>query len=298
MHCWDDEGVDVNQTLTRIIRGVFHHPALRHLGDDGASEGRKQMYGVVEEWWRSKSESEKRALREQLSRTGVEHGKNHKEGVHDSGHGGGRATRVPKNQGPSRTGAGRSPAPRYGQPSQSDQVAAGVGKLAGSAVGGGVLGGVVGGLVSGVGASLLDDALKGGDERKGYAKERYGDDGSHTQSRIEAGHHKKKQADDDDYYVQAEHSRTSFPSGGSREEYRRYEQPGIGSEREGYGYERTHTTRQRHEGGYEETVETRRLRPGGEWETEERSERVIRSEDRYQSEDRYVCEPSLSFCSC
>ena len=43
--CWDDERVDPNRTISRIINGVFNHPALRDYGDDGAVDGRRQMFG-------------------------------------------------------------------------------------------------------------------------------------------------------------------------------------------------------------------------------------------------------------
>ena len=85
MACWDDEKIDINRTLTRIVNGVFHHPALRSVGNDGAVDCRRQMFGVVEQWWKSKLEPERQGLRAQLSRDGVEQGKNHKAGVRDTG---------------------------------------------------------------------------------------------------------------------------------------------------------------------------------------------------------------------
>lgn len=66
--------------MNRIIGGVFHHPALRQYGDDGAQDGRMAMFGVVEQWWGGMSERERNGLRSQLSREGVEQGRNHKEG--------------------------------------------------------------------------------------------------------------------------------------------------------------------------------------------------------------------------
>lgn len=85
IQCWDDERVDVDRTLSRIINGVFHHPNLRDFGQDGAVDGRRRIFGVVQEWWESKDEREHDILRDQLSRDGVEQGRNHKEGVHDTG---------------------------------------------------------------------------------------------------------------------------------------------------------------------------------------------------------------------
>lgn len=86
---WDESSVNIDRTCNRIIRGVLHHPALRNYGEDGASDGRKFMFGVVEQWWNEKSSQEKSVLRTQLSREGVRQGRNHKEGVHDHGHGSG-----------------------------------------------------------------------------------------------------------------------------------------------------------------------------------------------------------------
>ena len=45
------------------------------------------MFRTVEEWWNSISDEGKDELRQKLSREGVKNGENHKEGVHDSGHG-------------------------------------------------------------------------------------------------------------------------------------------------------------------------------------------------------------------
>jgi Heterokaryon incompatibility protein Het-C len=77
MQCWDDERVDPTRTINRIINGAFHHPAQRNMGEDGASDCRRLMFGVVEEWWRSANQQD---LREQLSREGVRQGLNHKPG--------------------------------------------------------------------------------------------------------------------------------------------------------------------------------------------------------------------------
>ena len=66
--------------MNRIINGVFHHPALRQHGDDGAVDGRMAMFGVVERWWQECNERERSSLRDQLSREGVQQGRNHKEG--------------------------------------------------------------------------------------------------------------------------------------------------------------------------------------------------------------------------
>ncbi|KAJ1707448.1 cell cycle control protein TINC [Aspergillus flavus] len=90
MECWDNEDIDITRTLDRIIVGVFHHPALREYGEDGAADVRQIMFHTVEEWWHGKTEEEQEHLREQLTRQGVFEGRNHKEGVHDTGHGCGK----------------------------------------------------------------------------------------------------------------------------------------------------------------------------------------------------------------
>ncbi|KAM0720143.1 hypothetical protein Q7P37_004279 [Cladosporium fusiforme] len=95
VECWDNERTDIVRTLDRIVNGVMHHPALREYGDDGARDGRMEMFREVEKWWGDKNERERDTLRRQLSRDGVEHFKNHKEGVHDKGHGCGKPLGLP-----------------------------------------------------------------------------------------------------------------------------------------------------------------------------------------------------------
>lgn len=148
MQCWDDENIDVDRTLNRIITGVFHHPALHRYGDDGAADIRGKMFSTVEQWWREKSERERDGLRDQLSREGVRQGRNHKEGVEDCGHGCGKPLALPKMHGKPTGGSGS-----YQQSSDN-----GLGKIAAQAVGGGALGGLVGGLVGSVGSMVLEDA--------------------------------------------------------------------------------------------------------------------------------------------
>jgi hypothetical protein len=90
VQCWDDPNADAERNINRIINGVFHHPAVRHTGDDGISDGKQTMFKVVEQWWNEKDDREKDEFRRKLSREGVQNGQNHKEGVHDSGHGCGK----------------------------------------------------------------------------------------------------------------------------------------------------------------------------------------------------------------
>ena len=282
--CWDDERMDVDRTLTRIIYGVFHHPALRDEAHDQAEDGRRLMFGVVQGWWESQDERTRRALRDQLSREGVEQGKNHEEGVHDSGHGCGKPLGMPNYQTAASSGALGGSAGGYGGRPAASGLADHAGQMVAETAGGGVLGGLVGSLVGGVGTSLLGNIMGQDDEKKKYGKQGYAPDGSYTQSEIETGHHKKKRDNDQEYYAQAESSTTTYPGGGGRQEYRRYEQPAAEPVSGGYGYQQIQTARPGHGGGYEQTTETSRLRPGGEWETEEHSEGRI--DERYQSGGR------------
>lgn len=137
--CWDDERIDLPRTLNRIIAGVFHHPAMREYGDDGAVDCRRGMFTVVEQWWGAKSEDERAFLRDSLSREGVEQGRNHKEGVHDTGHGCGKPLSAKSMSGSSGSG--------------------GLGGV-------GALGGLAGILAGGTGAAALASGM-GGDSKSG-----------------------------------------------------------------------------------------------------------------------------------
>jgi Heterokaryon incompatibility protein Het-C len=204
---WDDERIDIERTLNRIIHGVLHHPALRMLGDDGAADGRRLMFQVVEKWWGEKDERERQQLHDQLSRSGVEQGRNHKEGVNDIGHGCGKPLGLP-NMGTSQSSSaiggpaasavlsglsalGNEFGGSGGQGRQSGG-SSGIGNIAGEAVGGGVLGGLVGGLVGGVGSDLLGGAFGGDkDDTEQYKSEGYGKDGSYSQTYTEVARHNR-----------------------------------------------------------------------------------------------------------
>ena len=232
--CWDDERIDVDRTLTRIINGVLHHPALCDYGQDGAADGRRLMFGVVRNWWQEKSEREKDGLRDQLSRSGVESGRNHKPGVIDHGHGCNKPLGMPNlstTQSSSAIGGpaasavmgGLSGALEGGSGGNEKYSSGGtneLGKMAGDALGGGVVGSIVGGLAGG----LLGGAF-GEDEKKSKKTEKYGRDGSHKETYTEYGQSGST-------YGQAQFSRTDVP-GGSEEQYRRYEQTPASSG--GYG---------------------------------------------------------------
>ena len=271
--CWDDERIDVNRTLNRIINGVFHHPALVNYGEDGAIDGRRLMFNIVRGWWEQKDNQEKEVLRDQLSRDGVQQGRNHKDGVQDSGHGCGKPLGMPNAKTANSSGAtggaaassilGEISSALAGQ-SQYDPGAvrpspggpsASFGKFAQDAVGGGALGGIVGGLAGGLGGDLLGDVLGGSKSQKqSYQTEQYGREGEYTQKSTELGY-SAPQRGQQQRYGQAEYSETSFPGGGQRQEYQRYAQGGF--DQPGYGEQVIRETRPTYQGGYNQSSEIR-----------------------------------------
>lgn len=272
--CWDDERQDIDRTCTRIIEGVLHHPALRHEGQDGASDGRQQMFAVVEQWWTSKGSAEQRELRGKLSRSGVQNGENHKEGVVDTGHG------CCKPIGMAKSGAGQgaggggmitdlvgalsggqeaaSAGSGYGRPTKSSNSE--IEKFASEAAGGGALGGIVGALAGGIGGGLLSNVF--GDEDTNKSSKKYNSgDGGVTQSYTEYGSNSHETA-------QAQYSETKYPSGAQTSEYGRYEQSQSGQAYEG------HVQRQEQRGNEVRTEEWRqgRTEGGEEYRTEVKAE--------------------------
>ncbi|KAF7934475.1 hypothetical protein BELL_1440g00010 [Botrytis elliptica] len=265
--CWDDERIDPDRTIDRIVNGVFHHPALRNYGDDGASDGRQLMFRVVEDWWRNKDGDEQEEYRRKLSRDGVENGENHLEGVHDTGHGCGAPLKMSK-QGPMMSssnpmaneimgGLASSMGGNGGSSGFGGQASDGIGKFAGEAVGGGAFGGIVGALAGGVGGSLLAGVLGGGGKEESYSSEGYNSQGNYQQSYTEVGH-------SGDRYAQAEYTQEQFPDGGRRTDYQQYGQQGG----HGAGFEQITEQRPRYGGGYEETNERIYERSDGRVETE------------------------------
>ena len=286
--CWDDERINVDRTLTRVVNGVFHHPALRNYGDDGATDSRHLMFDVVAQWWGSKNEQERQVMRGQLSRDGVEQGRNHKPGVQDSGHGCCKPLGMPTVKTAQSSGAsgglggiagglvgGLAGGAVLGEigdalagKSQYDTGAksGGMGKFVEEGVGGGVLGAVVGG----IGGELLGGEFSGSSAKKQlYQNQQYKADGSYTQSFTETGYSHLPSGQQ--RYGQAEYSETSFVEGGQRQQYQRYEQDDDYG-RVGYGEQVIRESRPTYGGGYEETTETRYERPGGQWESEVRVE--------------------------
>jgi hypothetical protein len=264
--CWDDESIDVERTLNRIIHGVLHHPALRDYGQDGASDGRRLMFGVVEEWWREKSEREKDGLREQLGRRGVESGKNHKPGVKDHGHGSGRPLGMASlTSGHSSSGGGgiandalgainsaMGVGPQGGnRPQNVSRTSDRVGQMAGEAVGGGILGSLVGGIASTVSGDILGGGLN--EDKETYKRDSYNRQGNtYTQTVTQVGH-----SQDGERYGQAQYSRTYEGGQQKHEEYNRFEQRETSS---GGWQSEVHRQERNEQGRYQE--ETRYVLPG------------------------------------
>ncbi|KAJ5300549.1 uncharacterized protein N7443_005551 [Penicillium atrosanguineum] len=230
MELWDNEEIDINRTLNRIITGIFHHPAQREHGEDGATDIRHTMFSTVEQWWSEKSDEECESLREQLSRDGVLEGRNHKEGVEDCGHGCGKPIALPK---------GHNASGVNYQPDDS-----GLQKIASEALGDGALGGLVGGLISGVGSMVLNN---GGSDEDGTSEHRHRPNQKHKeyhetefyggvappqqggyQYQSETAYYSDQPAPRDDYpggvFPRTEYAPNLSMQGSHREEYQQYRQ--------------------------------------------------------------------------
>jgi hypothetical protein len=277
MQAWDDPRIDPERTINRIINGVFHHPAQRSMGDDGAADGRRLMFSAVEQWWRRADQNE---LRRQLSREGVQSGMNHKPGQHDTGHGCGKPLGMAKHSsgdgasggilgdllsafsgGAAATGTGQG----YGRPTQGSSNNA-IGQGVGELLGGGALGGVVGALAGGLGGSLLSDVLGGQGQTQSYTQQYQTPSGDVTQSYTEYGQSQSQYGQPQ--YGQAQVQQTQYPGGGQRTEYKKYEQSGQAAQT-GYGYEERVETQPTYGGGFETTKEKIYKKPGGSYEKEE-----------------------------
>ncbi|KAL2864869.1 heterokaryon incompatibility protein Het-C-domain-containing protein [Aspergillus lucknowensis] len=280
MELWDDEGADIDSTLDRIVSGVFHHPALRQGGRDGSGEIRRIMFGTVQEWWTEKSQSEIQALREQLSREGVRKGKNHKEGVHDSGHGCGKPLTVHKDS------------RKSGQTRTSDM--SGIEKIATDAAGGGPLGGLVGGLVSGVGSMLLNES--GGESRRPQEPREPRHEQRHGQRHGQRQHSSRHGGDSEDEQEQREHHHRKHRSR-SRHQSPRESEDSDNEHKRHRRHDRKHKSRERsHEcsSGSEDEKKSRRhgygqregrYEDGGREYVQQVSERSYRQErDEYRGE--------------
>lgn len=265
MEAWDNENTDINRTVNRIIYGVFHHPAQRDMGEDGASDGRHLMFRSVEEWWNEKGDREKDDYRRKLSRDGVFQGENHKEGVHDTGHGCGKPIGMHKQFPSGGTMEDRIVDAAAGAimggftSGVSNIVASQTGiqlptfdQQSSHSSGGGGGGGVLGGLLGAAAGNLFGGGSKE-EQTTTYHSSGRTDDGGYNQTVSEYGRQ-------GDRYGQAQYSETQYPGGGERTEYRRYEQDQSsnrhgGQQRQGYGYEERTDTRPSYGGGYEERTE-------------------------------------------
>ncbi|KAI5856817.1 heterokaryon incompatibility protein Het-C-domain-containing protein, partial [Tricharina praecox] len=272
MNAWDDEGIDPNQVCDEIIGGVFHHPAFRN-GEDGRPgvEGRQMMFAVVEEWWSSKDSHQQEDLRAHLSRDGVQQGKNHKAGAHDSGHGCGAPIHrsKPKNRGGDIGGA----------------VGESVGMALENALSGGKKGGDSG--LGGMLGSLLGGAIS---QRLGESGSGGGSGGGQSRSESYSSHQE------------------SYSS--SRQEYSSYEQTssyGGGDERSSYSTresyetpEYSRTTERYRESGREPEEETRYEsrreyepsdQPSWEYDDSGRQDGYMRPERSYEQPERSYEQP-------
>ncbi|KAK4128125.1 Het-C-domain-containing protein [Parathielavia appendiculata] len=254
MEAWDDEGVDVNRMLNKIIYGVLHHPAQRDMDRDGAREGRALIFGMVQEWWEDMDERQRDEYRRKLSREGVENGQNHKEGQRDCGHGCGGKLKMRKNF--------RNEAPQTIEDqiagAAADAIIGGVKQglvdaVQGSGVnvGGGGGGrqetseGGLGGFLSSVAGGILGGGFKK-EETEAYTAGGRTEDGGYSQTTTEYGRSGNR-------YGQAQYTETQYGGGGgSRSEYRRYEQredeSGSGRGETTYGYSEERTSEMRYGG--------------------------------------------------
>ncbi|KAH8174526.1 heterokaryon incompatibility protein het-C domain-containing protein [Sarocladium implicatum] len=263
MNAIDDDRADVGAVLNDVIYGVLHHPAQRDMGNRTQREGRQQLFSVIKEWWGEMPDRQRESYRRALSSDGVEQGRNHKEGVHDTGHGHGCTGKLKMQK-------------LYGQPETlEDKIA---GKAADAIFSGatGAISGIIksetgielpsasgnsgrkedrknessGGLEGLIGAagSLLGGAFSSNDKEKQSSRQEYSD-GSVKRTEREYGH-------SGDRYGQAEYSETRHPDGSRESEYSRYEQKDSGGRQtSGHGYEERTETRRTHGGGYESRTE-------------------------------------------
>ncbi|KAK0730410.1 heterokaryon incompatibility protein Het-C-domain-containing protein [Lasiosphaeris hirsuta] len=247
MEAWDNDRGDDERTLNNIIYGVLHHPAQRDEGRDGAREGRRLMFQTVQEWWEGMDEGAREEYRQKLSRSGVKRGENHKEGVHDTGHGCGKPLSMHKNFGPETMEdkiASAAAGAIIGGVKQSFS------GLGGSSGGGGGRGGSGG--IEGFLGSVASNFLGGGFKKESTDTYRSGgetEDGGYAETTTQYGREGSR-------YGQAEQTETRYDDGSERTEYRRYEQQDSGRREEGYGYEERTETRY---GGEEQSYSSREV---------------------------------------
>lgn len=254
MDAIDNPSTDIDRIMNRIINGVLHHPAQRDQGEDGARDGRALMFRSVQEWWSNVDQDE---YRRKLSRSGVENGENHKEGVQDTGHGHGCAGKL----GMHKQFGGGSSEPQ----TMEDKIAT---QAAGAIVGGltsgfsNLLNESTGGKVNfptsenptqgggllGAASSLLSGFSAGETDTYESRPERQSDGGV-TQTIEQYG-----RSADGRHFEQAELRDTRYADGRETQEFQRFEQRDDGNGREqGYGYEERQE--RRGGGGFQRTEE-------------------------------------------
>ena len=227
MEAVDNDNIDIDRVLDRVIHGVMHHPAQRHMGEGGISEGRQMCFEVVQEWWQQMDDQQRNDYRRKLSAEGIRNSENHKEGVYDTGHGHGCSGKLQMRKvyggGPETfedkiVGAASEAIIGGATGVFSGLVEESTGfKLPGSGdegdrqEGGGGLGGFLG-----AASSILGNAL-GEENPVREVSERYQEDGSFTRTETVFEHQ-------GDRYRQAEYSETRFPGGREETEYRNFEQ--------------------------------------------------------------------------
>ncbi|PTB37503.1 hypothetical protein M441DRAFT_199847 [Trichoderma asperellum CBS 433.97] len=253
MEAIDDESVDVNRMLDRIVNGVMHHPAQREMGYDGVREARQLIFASVQEWWGDMGDEQREDYRRKLSPQGVFNGENHKEGVHDTGHGCGKL-KMRKEFEPQGgiedkiAGAAATAIFSGATGALSGFVSQNTGIDLGSSQhqsSGGDDG--IGGLISGLAGNLLGGAFEQGSTNRETTRE-YGEDGSYTQRQTEYGQQ-------GDRYGQAQYTQTYRPDGGRESEYQRYEQQDSSYGNRGYGSSGYEETRETQESTYERRTE-------------------------------------------
>lgn len=254
MDAIDNENVDINSTCDRIISGVLHHPAQREMGEEGARDGRTLMFQSVEQWWNEMDRSQQDEYRRKLSRDGVERGDNHKEGVHDTGHGHGCSGKLGMHK---QFGSD-------GPQSMEDKIAS----QAAGAIIGGLTGGISelvsestggkvqlptsekptqGGGLLGAASSLLSGAFSPEETDTYESRPHRDNDGGISQTIEQYG-----RSSDGRRFEQAEFTETRYADGHERQEFQRFEQRDDGNGREqGHGFEQ----RTENYGSYQRTEE-------------------------------------------
>ncbi|KAF5022325.1 hypothetical protein F66182_5612 [Fusarium sp. NRRL 66182] len=259
MDAIDDESVDVDRLLDDIVHGVLHHPAQRELGNRNVQEGRRRSYEGVKEWWGEMGDRQREDYRRKLTREGVQNGENHKEGVHDTGHGHGCAGKLKMRKlyggGPETledkiAGAAADAIFKGATGALSGMVEQNTGYKMSSSSRKEESEGGLSGFLNQAGSILGGAFADSNTERQSSSRRE--DDGSYTKTEREYGHQ-------GDRYGQAEYSQTQRPDGSQHEEYRRYEQQDSSDGRRagGYGYEERTETHRTYSGGYEQHTERR-----------------------------------------